>query len=177
MSSIVKTFFLVFIFSSCCAVCKLEKKVEKQKYLFEIENINHAWGYSHNGFYIDDAGSIYKYKFNFNDEKYKNDDSSFYSKENLVKKYDHNKEPCGSVDLNVLKEKARLIPSVLHEGYSKKSYKGADQGQRSYIAYSWNENEKKYQKVVLKSSGDVNFRNKAAAVKSIVVWLETLCGK
>ncbi|MDD2799252.1 MAG: hypothetical protein PHV20_11730 [Bacteroidales bacterium] len=32
-----------------------------QKIVFQQEYINYAWGYSHNGFFIDSTGAIYTY--------------------------------------------------------------------------------------------------------------------
>ena len=70
----VKNIFILFtvIFITGC-----KKNIvinEKQAILFQVEYINYAWGYQHNGFIIDNEGNVLTYKnpqnWNFPDKDF-----------------------------------------------------------------------------------------------------------
>ena len=174
MKLIIKIFLFAILTCFGCSINELNEKVDAQNYLFEAEYLNGAWGYQHHGFYIDNTGSVYKYKFNF-DERSVECDPFFCSQNVLTEKYAHNREFCGSVDLGVLETKKRLIKFTLNSQYSDTLNLGADMGQLSYFAYSWDEDEEKYLRILLKTMGDVTYKMEGAAVDSIINWMDTLC--
>ena len=92
-------YFLSFIFKFLvylpiiilCNSCILdsEKVQNSQIYLFEIEYVNHAWGYVHNGLYIDNKGNVFSYKYDFQDDPWKPKSYDYYSVRELIEKYNH----------------------------------------------------------------------------------------
>ena len=143
-----------------------------QSVYFEGEYINYAWGYSHYGFYIDGEGNIYSYRYNNNDDAWQYRDKKELTEDEIMLKYQANKQLVGIIDLSTLRQKALLIGNAVLKGsVSDTQQVGADMGQTNYICYYINSNDL-YQPVILSSDGDFEYHRTSEEAASLVQWLK-----
>ncbi|MDD5773146.1 MAG: hypothetical protein PHX78_06735 [bacterium] len=156
------------------SVSAIESNDLKQKFLFELEHINFAWGYNHYGFYIDNEGSIYSYQYSKNDKKFDFNENKFYTEEELSEKYSHLKKLIKVIDIKILNEKSKLIESASKGNYSERVGMGADQGGTDYIAYLFDPKINKYKVVELCVEGDWSYFNLSDSAKDLTSWLKNI---
>ena len=145
----------------------------KQKFLFEVDYVNFAWGFTYHGTYIDELGYVYK-----NDLKDTKDtfliESDYFTSEYLERKYRHNKQFIKKILLSELNEKAKLIEKASKGNYSDTVSKGEDMGSIEYKGYLYDTHNKKYRPVVLRVEGDYYYENLSIEAKILADWLESV---
>lgn len=164
----------VFTFNNCSLIDSGDE-TNAQNYFFEIEYVNHAWGYLHNGFYIDKSGGVFTYNYNEQDNPWNPETRDHFSEDELIDKYSHSKSLCDKIDFITLKEKQLQIAFALQGDYSDTTSDGADMGTLSYICYLYNSDSNLYTPVILEVRGDYAFKNESEAAKNLVQWMGTLC--
>lgn len=173
---LVTTFVCLSFFAlSNCSLIENGDEGNAQTYYFEVEYVNHAWGYLHNGFYIDKTGDVFTYNYNEQDDPWDPETHDHFSAEELIDKYSHSNSLCDKIDFITLKEKQLHIPIALAGNISDTTSDGADMGTLSYICYLYNSNTNLYTPIILEVRGDFAFKNESEAAKNLVQWLGTLC--
>lgn len=171
-----KAFVCLSFFSLIsCSLNDSEDKTDTQDYFFEVEHVNHAWGYQHNGFYINKTGDVYCYNYTEQDEPWNPESRDHFSAEELKDKYSHSNSLCDKIDWITLKQKRRMISLALEGNYSDTTSEGADMGTLAYICYRYNSDSNLYTPIILEVNGDYAFKNESEAAENLVSWLGTLC--
>jgi hypothetical protein len=164
---------VVLSFAMLMTGCKKNYVVnEKQLILFQYEYINYAWGYDHEGFYIDDKGNIMTYKnpegWNFHDQNYNLTENQI--SENISK--------CIKSDVKVSKEDLARFSSYIDNISSSKvtamKNVAADAGTSVFICYEFTEETGKYKGFLIKMEGDVTCENLNFYSKKVSLWLKDL---
>ena len=145
-----------------------------QKIFFEVEYINHAWGYAHMGIHIGDSGDIYSYRYdpsNPEDQWLPNQDG-VYTEKKLFEKFDHQKLFVRTIDEKELIHMIILISSANKGGLSQPVSTANDFGIWSFKTYTYDNAVKKYTEVILRVEGDWFAENKTWQASIIALWLE-----
>jgi len=163
----------IFLAALLMAGCKKNYVVnEKQHILFQYEYINHAWGYNHEGFFIDDKGNIMTYKnpegWNFHDQNY-----------NLTEnQLDENISKCKKSDITIDKEELAKFSAHINNIASSKvtaiKSAGADAGTSAFICYEFNEENSIYKGFLIKMEGDFSCENLNFYSKKVSLWLKDI---
>lgn len=154
----------------------LSLQLRKQKFLFESSYTNHAWGYQHDGIYIDNQGNVYRYAYQKGDKPWLPQSNSFTEQE-LEEKYSHGRKLVKTIDSKELLEKYRLIGQASKERYSKRLGGGADQGAIVSSCYVYDEATGSYKAIELGVEGDWTYENLSPVARELAEWLESLSGR
>ncbi|MCU4164674.1 hypothetical protein [Carboxylicivirga caseinilyticus] len=164
------TFFIIFLLTSC------QKDTEilpnNQRILFQVEYLNYAWVYQHNGFLIDCSGNIYYYN-NPSEWNFIEDDGTFHEEamnENLT----FTDSITHSIDNYEIIDKAAKIYQASIGPISDLKCEMADAGTIVYSAYILNNRTHKYHRILLKQSGDCSRENLSQAAIQLYQWLQLI---
>jgi hypothetical protein len=173
--------FIVFISLSLIITgCRKSYNLnEKQHILFQYDYINYAWGYVHEGFYVDAEGKILQYKnpenWNFHSQDYNLNEKQLA--ENLSK-CSLSEVKIDKVDLGKF---SSYIKNIASSKVTAKKSAGADAGTSVYICYNFNEQSGIYVGTLIKMEGDYTCENLNFYSKKVSMWLSeinsTLSGK
>jgi hypothetical protein len=144
------------------------------KVLFEAESVNFAWGYHHQGWYIDGQGNIYRYEFGRNDAVWEPKDPDVLTEAELLKKYEHGRKQAGKIAPDVLAAKSKLISQAAAGKLSTPQRAAFDMGTRSLLAYLYDPFGGTYRKIVLQITGDKTQSNGSLAAQELVKWMESV---
>lgn len=143
---------------------------DKQLILFQYDYINFAWGYTHEGFYIDDKGNIYEYQnpegWNFHKGDYNLTDVQMA--ENLAKCTLSDKK----VDIAELSRFSSHIRNLAASKVTAMKNEAADAGTITYLCYSYNEQSSVYKGTLIKMEGDFSCENLNFFSRKISLWLK-----
>lgn len=151
-----------------------------QKILFEVEYVNGAWGWVHNGRYIDNSGSLYSYSYPFNvnyEDRWNPQRNGIYTESELFEKFNHSKEFVKQIDCNELTQMANLIPAASQGKLSDPVGVMADAGSLRYKGYLYDESKNEYIVVILREERDRYIENLSPAATIIVDWLISVTKK
>jgi len=169
---------LILIVSVLFASCeKNEAPIPaSQKILFECYYINFAWGYNHQGFFIDNEGKIMDYyQFGtYNDVDWNfTDDQGNISEQALMENLQKSTIRDTLIDKNTLKKYSDKIYFVKDDNYTE--YQAAyDAGAVVYSCYQYDENTGIYKQVVLSQYGDLVRINNSEYAIQISDWLKSI---
>jgi hypothetical protein len=166
---IIILFSIVFLITGCKKNYVVN---DKQHILFQYEYINYAWGYIHEGFYIDEEGRIMTYLnpegWNFHDQDYNLSENKLY--ENISK--------CKKSDTKVGKEDLTKFSSYIDNIASSKvtamKNVAADAGTSVYLCYSFSEDSHMYRGSLIKMEGDFTCENLNFYSKKVSLWLKEI---
>lgn len=162
-------FFVVLFLAGCRKNFVLS---DKQQILFQYEHIDYSSGYTHEGFYIDDEGSIMTYKnpegWNFHNKDHSID-------ENLISE---NISRCTISENKIGKEELARYSSYINNIASSKitALKGAsaDAGSTLYICYEFVEDIGMYKGSLIKMEGGQKRENLNFYSKKVSLWLRDI---
>lgn len=163
--------FIIFSFTTGCNLVENDDESIEQKFLFEIQYSNWAWGFSHQGTYIDNNGNVFSFKFDSSDN-FTSHEKAIYSEQELKNKFNFNKELIKKFDLNVVSEKRKLINSAIDGAYSDTLNTGADMGQTTYSCFILKDDW--YHKKILRCEGDWTYNIETLESDSLVQWLKLI---
>jgi hypothetical protein len=167
-----KIFFILFI-ASVFTGCKKNIVInEKQAILFQVEYINYAWGYQHNGFIIDNEGKVLTYK---NPQEWIFPDKDF----NLSGDQVHdNIEKClfsgKIIPPDELRKYARYIKNISSSKVTAPKNVAADAGSLEYICFQFSEISGRYKGCLIKMEGDFTCENLNFYSKKVSTWLKNI---
>jgi len=144
----------------------------KQHILFQYDYINYAWGYVHEGFYIDDEGNIMTYKnpdnWNFHGQDYNLSDEQL--SENIAK--------CSKSEIKIGKDELARFSSHIQNIASSKvtaiRSEAADAGTSVFICYTFSDQNNVYKGCLIKMEGDYSCENLNFYSKKVSLWLKTI---
>lgn len=172
----------IFFAAMLIQSCDLQNNPEEnetiplgQKFIFEVQYHNTAWGYTHEGFYIDDDGSCYSYNIGPEVSYYWTpEDPESLTYDELIFKYHHNKKFIKKIDSDILDKKFQMIRKAAQGPIVEDDIYMADAGNLTYYAYQWNSSGNKYIPVVLAQKGDQPIRNDSHEAAALVEWLNSI---
>jgi len=143
-----KIFFILFIIAVFTGCKKNTVINEKQALLFQVDYVNYAWGYQHNGFIIDNEGKV----------------------DNLEKCVFSGKIiPSGELIKYV-----RYIKNISSSKVTAQKNVAADAGSLEYICYQFSETSGTYKGSLIKMEGDFTCENLNFYSKKVWTWLRSI---
>ena len=153
------------------AGCKKNLSVsDKQSILFQFDYLNYAWGYQHNGFYIDNNGNVLKYN---NPENWNFPDNDKILTKNQV---EENISKCVQADIKISNEELQkyinYIDNIASSKVTAVKNVAADAGASEYICYQYSENSGYYKGSLIKLEGDFTCENLNFFSKKVYTWMK-----
>jgi hypothetical protein len=143
----------------------------EQRYLFEIEYVNHAWGLAWNGLVIDSEGDIYAYDHSHESWSAAGNDS--FTETDLRTKYEHEARYIGRIDeATIVLQFSRI--SYVGDFFLNPNQACADAGSLTYRAFAYESTSGLYRPLLLREEGDFPRRNVSDAAEGLATWLRTL---
>ena len=135
---------------------------------------NFAWGYQHNGIYVDAEGNLYNYSYQRSDKPWSPKQSEVPTAQELEDKYSHGKKLIRKIEPQELQAKFNLLAAARQGQLSKRKQSGADMGSNVCRCYVFDEANSRYKEVELRVQGDWSYENLAPSAKELADWLEAL---
>jgi hypothetical protein len=140
--------------------------------IFQSEYTNHAWGYNHNGWMMDNAGLVKRFQ---KSATWVFPDSLGYVSASDMQK---NMAACDSVitqiNSNELAFYSEKAINCLNYNLTKPQNLMADAGEHIYAFYIYDSGGNRYKRVILKMTGDWLQENLAPNASGIVDWMEKI---
>jgi hypothetical protein len=166
------------IFFLLCVIllmsCEKQKGNEKfpnahQLILFQIEYINHAWGFSHNGFLIDSSGVVTSFKYPHN---WNYPDSTGYMGESAM---EDNINQLDTISFTINKSEMLKYFDKLEKISDGElivpAYRAYDAGKTDFSGFIYDSNKKQYKHVLIKRVGDFPIDNNSPEAEEVFRWL------
>jgi hypothetical protein len=172
-----KTFFIyiIFVLLIVFTISGCKKNVvidEKQAILFQVDYVNYAWGYQHNGFLVDNQGNILTYK---NPQAWNFPDKDFNLSESQVLDNIGNCLNTGKkIPKEELKKYASHIKNISSSKVTALKNVSADAGSIEYICYQFSEKTGIYKGTLIKMEGDFTCENLNFFTKKVTTWLKNI---
>lgn len=166
----VKILFLVFLF--LIIGCDKDDDIlseTDQTILFQCEYVNYAWGYQHNGWIIDSAGNVRRFR--------KPEQWHFVDSLGLISSKDmhDNIQKTDSIILKIDKQTLLYYFEKLKDAskgkLSEPRQEMFDAGIAQFSGYLYQEDSKKFKQVILRQIGDMAFENRSAEANKIYNWM------
>jgi hypothetical protein len=145
---------------------------EKQAILFQVENMNYAWGYQHKGFIIDSEGNVMTYMnpptWNFPDIDFSLNEDQV--RENLGLCINSGKK----ISSEELKKYASYIKNISSSKVTAMKNVAADAGSTEYICYLFSGKSGTYKGYLIKMEGDFTCENLNFFSKKVITWLKNI---
>jgi hypothetical protein len=162
-------FFLTLIISGCKKNVAIN---EKQAILFQVDYVNYAWGYQHNGIIIDSEGNILSYKnpqnWNFTDKDLNITETQV--RDNMAICLNSGKK----ISSDELKKYAGYIKNISLSKVTAPKNVAADAGSLVYTCYQYSEKSGTYKGSTIKTEGDFTSENLNFYSKKVSVWLKSI---
>jgi len=153
--------------------CKKEFIIsDKQAVLFQFEYVNYAWGYQHNGFFIDNDGNVLTYT---NPEEW-----NFPENDLTISEYEITENISKCLNINVSVPQAELhkysnyIKNIASSKVTAPKNVAADAGSSEFICYQFSENTRTYKGYLIKMEGDFTCENLNFYSKKVVSWMKDI---
>ncbi len=140
----------------------------------ERSSTNFAWGYQHNGIYVDAEGNLYSYSYQPKDRPWSPKQGDAPTAEELADKYNHGKKLIRKIEPQEWQAKLKLLASASQGKLSKRKQSGADMGSNVCRCYVFDEMSNRFNEVALRVQGDWSYENLAPSAKALADWLEGL---
>jgi hypothetical protein len=173
------------LLSVLLASCKSKNEDEKgtpihplQEIVFECYYINYAWGYIHQGFFIDRNGLIHEYsehEISHVNSSWNFPDNNGYITEEALKENMGKTQIAETriISTDELHKYTNLIALVKDNDYSEYQ-QGADMGAIVNSCYLFDDKTHTYKEILLRQEGDLIRINNNSAAKIIDEWLNTI---
>jgi hypothetical protein len=174
---LMKTFqiniFAILLTASFITCCKKNAAInEKQAILFQVDYVNYALGYQHNGFIITNQGNVLTYQnpqnWNFPDKDLKLSESQV--RDNIGNCLNSGKK----ISIEELKKYANYIKNISSSKVTALKNIAADAGSTEYICYQYSEKSGTYKGGLLKMEGDFTCENLNFFTKKVITWLKNI---
>lgn len=141
------------------------------KVYLESEYVNFAWGYAHNGWFIDTSGNIISYDIAKSGTQWVRNSSEYYSEDELWAKIHHKDTLREVIPNDTLKHLRELALASVAGTLSDTVCPGADMGALVYSCYVFKPDSLKFQRIVLRVYGDCRFNNAAQSAIDLAHWI------
>lgn len=175
---------LISIFGLACLLlngCNKESSIDKtsilsQKLFFQYEYINYAWGFQHQGWFIDSTGKVYSYNLPESDTWNSGDENGVISASDLNENLSKAHSTGYTINTRELASKIDLINKAKLGEISEPVQVGADAGAMIYSCYTYDSSTKSYKRVILKKLGDYRVDNNSKSAYYLYKWMESVKG-
>ncbi|MCX6326368.1 MAG: hypothetical protein NT144_06930 [Bacteroidia bacterium] len=173
MKSFLVKIFLITLTVLFITGCKKNHVIsDKQSILFQLEYVNYAWGYQHNGIIIDTEGNVLTYS---NPENWNFPDNNFSLSESQVTE---NIRSCIQSDKKISKEElqkySNYIKNIALSKVTAMKNVAADAGSSEFICYQFSENTRTYKGYLIKMEGDFTCENLNFYSKKVAAWMRDI---
>jgi len=159
---------VLVLLSTACEKTNYEGP-EDQPVYFEYHYINHAWGYTENGWVIDNESKMWGYDL---PEHYRWPDSTGHlSHEDLQYNLDQADTLLLSFKCNEMEKYTKLIGGAAEGNISEPKSRGADMGASILSCYAYESSSDSYRRILLAVMGDWEQFNQSAEAEELVDWL------
>lgn len=171
MKTIQVKIFIFIITALFVSGCKKNIVIsEKQAILFQVEYVNYAWGYQHNGFIIDNEGNVLTYKnpqnWNWPDKDFNLSESQVH--DNIGMCINSGKK----ISVEELRKYTNYIKNISSSKITALKNVAADAGSLEYICYKFSENSGTYKGYLIKMEGDFTCENLNFYSKKVAEWMK-----
>jgi hypothetical protein len=156
------------------SIQKDAQTLNTQKVYCERSYTNFAWGYQHNGIYIDPQGNLYSYKYHRTDKPWSPKQAESPTEPELEDKYSHGRQLIRTIEPQEWQAKRKLLVAASNGQMSARKQRGADMGANVCRCYVFDEASSHYKEVELRVRGDWSYENLAPSAKELADWLESL---
>lgn len=170
--SIIKIVTAFVLIASLTACRKNYILSDNQLILFQFDHINHAWGYQHAGFIIDNEGNVLAYN---------NPDNWNFPGKDLVlseKDVEENLLMCTPVSVSIKDDELRKYSAYIRHIASSKvtaiKNTGADAGTTEFICWQFSAGTGEYKGYLIKMEGDFTCENLNFYSKKVVSWMKDI---
>lgn len=164
--------FIPFLFISCEEEIDTQNIEKKQLIYFQRDYRNYAWGYAHNGWFVDSAGNVISY---YLPESWTEIDTlGNISDSAQLANLNISDTICYHITETELLENIGLISDAFSGTFTEPEHEMCDAGISRYYAYKYNSATKTYSSVLIKQTGDLQIDNTSEAAGQIYDWLKTV---
>jgi hypothetical protein len=135
---------------------------------------NFAWGYQHNGIYVDAEGNLYSYNYQRSDKPWSPKQAEAPTTQELEDKYSHSRKLLRKIEPQEWQAKLKLLAEASNGKMSERKQRGADMGANVCRCYVLDEANNRYKEVELRVQGDWSYENLAPSAKELAAWLKSL---
>jgi hypothetical protein len=155
---------------------ELDDPIASQDIVFAKIYVNHAWGDSLDGWFIDNAGYVKGFSNQRNPEIDWKEmlDGGFISKSDLLYNYSQCDTLYTQIPLAELFEYYEKIDAASKGSLTEGANQGADMGQISYYCLRYDPLKAQYRFILLNSYGDWKIENTSPEANKIYNWLTTI---
>jgi hypothetical protein len=173
MKSSSEKIFLITLLVLFITGCKKNYVIsDKQVILFQLEYINYAWGYQHNGFIIDNEGNVLTYS---NPEDWNFPDNDFSLSESQVAGNIGNCIQSGKkIPKEELQKYTNYIKNIASSKVTAIKNVAADAGSLEFICYQFSESTGMYKGYLIKMEGDFTCENLNFYSKKVAAWMKDI---
>ena len=170
--------FLALVYFSLTG-CAKESSIDKtnilsQKIFFQYEYVNYAWGFQHQGWFIDSTGNVYSYNLPENDAWKRGDENGVISASDLNENMSKANLTGYRINTGELASKVDLINKAKLGEITEPVWAAADAGAMIYSCYTYDSSTKSYKKILLKQLGDYRADNKSKSADYLYRWMESV---
>lgn len=164
----------LFLLSFIVLLTSCEKKNEQfpnanQQILFQVDYVNYAWGYSHNGIIIDSSGNVRYFKIPKN--WHYSDTASYISESDMNENLEQLDTVFFTIEKNTVLKYFSMLTKASEGQLSKPYNRMFDAGETTYSGYLYDSNTNKYKHVLVKRYGDWSIDNNSPEAEDIYNWL------
>ncbi len=152
----------------------LSQQPSERKWVCERSYTNFAWGYQHQGIYVDHQGNLYRYAYHTGDRPWSPQRTDAPTEQELAEKYGHGRELIKRIDQQELLRLSSLLEPASRGPYSRRVQRGADQGAIVSQCYVFDAATGRYKEIELQVAGDWRYGNLAPSAQELMRWLESL---
>jgi hypothetical protein len=165
---IISAFFVLFITG-----CKKNFVIsDKQAVLFQLEYVNYAWGYQHNGYIIDSDGNVLTFN-NPENWNFPGNDltlSEIQIAENVGKCIQTGRK----IPPEELHKYTNYINNIASSKVTALKNVAADAGSTEYICYQYSQSTGTYKGNLIKMEGDFTCENLNFYSKKVAAWMRDI---
>jgi len=164
-------YLIRYLYSSGPEPCRGQGIPESQKYFFEYEYLNWAWGYSLNGIVITNEGYIYHYSYGYNDTPWDTTQPPILSEADLDAKFSHNQILTAIIPMDTLLKYFDMIEPAGEGPISPGIARCFDFGLGTTVAYRYDAVQDNYESILLYRFGDYAQKNFSPEGEALFEWI------
>ncbi|MEW5922815.1 MAG: dockerin type I repeat-containing protein [Candidatus Zixiibacteriota bacterium] len=164
------TYLIRYLYAGGPGPCPVSTVPQYQKYIFEIEYLNWAWGYRLKGTVIDNQGYIYNYNY-YHDDTPWDTTGLILTEADLDAKFAHNQELVSTIPMDTLLKYYNMIEAAAQGQISPPITRCFDFGLFTIMAYQVDTLTGGYNSVLLFRFGDAAQINFAPQADVLYKWL------
>src|SRR5688500_873455 len=139
--------------------------------LFEVEYVNHAWGFTWDGYYVDAEGAVWSYSLA---NPWEHDGQETWTGGELLEKYVQGRSLTRVLSAAEVAERYEAVGAAAAGPLGPRQGRCADAGTIRYHALVYDAEQERYTRVLLYQAGDVAQANHSPAAQALTEWLREI---